>query len=1048
MSRILACLPIALLACGPRGGPGDAGSTGLPAKATLTATPSSVAANGSSTATITFTVLDGNDRPVPDAPVTVGATGSSNTLGDSSGTTNSSGVFATTLASTVAEAKAVTASSGSLSRTATVTFRAEAPSSRTSTVSASPSTVLANGLATTTILVTLRDANDNPVSGASVSLSATGTDNRFEVSSGTTDGLGVFTTMLASTVAESKRVTAVVDRSVVGFASVTFVTTGPDAARSMVMVSPAFVEANGVSSARVSVAVKNGQGNAVAGRAVSVRFSGNAKVVPASMTTDSAGLATFLVRSTSVGTGFIQAMVSGVSLGATPSLTFTAPPTTALQVFVSGLTGSSVVLQQAGQPDLAISALTNIATFSTRFAPGTQYDVSVKTQPVGFFCAVEGGKGLVGVGVVTIIVSCGRTGWLKVAAGANHIMAIKTDGSLWGWGNNASGQVGSGVPPAPQPEPVQIGASLDWASVVAGPSHSLAIKTGGTLWSWGYNGDGQLGNGDLFYRNTPTQVGTASDWSSVEAGDAHNAAIKTDGTLWAWGFNGSGQLGDGSTTTRMTPVQVGTLNSWASVSAGVSHTVAIKTDGTLWAWGDDSFGKLGTGANTTVPLQVGADANWAAVAAGTNSTVAIKTDGTLWGWGITVGGVRMAPTRIGTDSSWVSVAAGSHLIALKGDGTLWGWGQNRNGEVGADTNPNALTQIGTASNWSSFSVGVSRTVAVNTATSLWTWGSNLYGTLLRPFRTPLPVAAASRWEVAGGGRVHSIGVQSDGTLWGWGSSNYGQVGDGTTLRRPRPVRVGTDSNWWSVAPGVDHSLALKTDQTLWGWGSNDDYQLDESVSRPAAPVRIGTTTWVQASAGHSHSAAIKPDGTLWSWGRNVGAAPAQVGQHSTWAMVSAGQVRTAAISSDGSLWVWENGFAPMQVAPGSQWVSVSAINHFLAVKTDGTLWRLNSNNVALTQIGTASDWVAATSGLSHFLGVKTNGSLWSWGSNDEGQLGDGTTVARDEPAQVGNALDWVAVAAGQYHSLAMTSDGRLWTWGNNDEEQLGRTPLSRPGLVP
>ena len=165
-------------------------------------------------------------------------------------------------------------------------------------------------------------------------------------------------------------------------------------------------------------------------------------------------------------------------------------------------------------------------------------------------------------------------------------------------------------------------------------------------------------------------------------------------------------------------------------------------------------------------------------------------------------------------------------------------------------------------------------------------------------------------------------------------------------------------------------------------------------------------------------------------------------------MVSAGQVRTAAISSDGSLWVWENGFAPMQVAPGSQWVSVSAINHFLAVKTDGTLWRLNSNNVALTQIGTASDWVAATSGLSHFLGVKTNGSLWSWGSNDEGQLGDGTTVARDEPAQVGNALDWVAVAAGQYHSLAMTSDGRLWTWGNNDEEQLGRTPLSRPGLVP
>lgn len=901
--------------------------------------------------------------------------------------------------------------------------------------------MLANGLATTTVNVTLRDANENPVSGASVSLSATGTGNRFEASSGTTDDRGVFSTVLASTVAEAKRVTAVVDRSVIGLANVTFVTTGPDAAQSTVVVSPASVEANGVSSATVSVTVKNGQGTQIAGREVSVRFSGNARVTPASVVTDSAGLATFQVRSTSVGSGFVQATAAGVLLQTTPSLTFTAPPTTYLEVFVSGLSGSSVVLGQAGEPDLTISALTPSAAFGLPLALGTAYDVTVKTQPLGFFCAVDGGKGLVGVGSVTIVVSCGRTGWLKVAAGSEHVMAIKTDGSLWGWGNNASGQVGVGS--HQRADLVQIGTSTDWASIFAGRDHTLAIKNDGTLWSWGYNAEGQLGHGDLFSRNVPTQIDAGADWAVIEPGSAHNAAIKTDGTLWAWGFNANGQLGDGSTTQRSTPVQIGTLNTWASVSAGDTHTVAIKTDGTLWAWGSNSLGQLGTGGDSTVPVRVGMEANWAAVTAGANSTVAIKTDGTLWAWGNTVGGIRMSPTRIGSDSNWASVAARLNIIAQKTDGTLWGWGQ-----VGVENDPNALVQIGTSTDWVSVSIGGFRAVAVNSATSLWTWGSNLSGALLRPLQTPLPVASSSRWAMVGGGRNHSVGLQSDGTLWAWGLSNYGQVGDGSTLRRPMPVRVGTDSNWASVVAGAEYSLATKTDQTLWGWGNNDDGQLGENVSRPTAPLRIGTATWLQASAAHTHSAAIKPDGTLWNWGKNIGPAPTQFGQSSTWTMVSAGPLRTAAIRNDGSLWVWQNGLAPTQIGPGSQWATVSATNHVLAIKTDGTLWYVNSENLILTQIGAASDWSVAVAGLRHFLGVKTDGSLWSWGSNENGELGDGTTIDRDEPARVGSATNWVAVAAGHAHSLALTSDGRLWTWGNNDYEQLGRNPVSRPGLVP
>jgi alpha-tubulin suppressor-like RCC1 family protein len=226
-----------------------------------------------------------------------------------------------------------------------------------------------------------------------------------------------------------------------------------------------------------------------------------------------------------------------------------------------------------------------------------------------------------------------------VSGGGYHTVAIKTDGTLWTWGRGNVGQLGNATITNTSTPVTTFAGGTNWKQVSCGYAYTVAIKTDGTLWTWGRGNVGQLGNAQLTNTSTPvTTFAGGTNWKQVSSQNQYTAAIKTDGTLWTWGPGANGRLGNGVTTGSIsTPVTTfaGGTN-WKQVSSGYSHTGAIKTDGTLWTWGGANYGHLGNASTTdrSTPVTTFAGGtNWKQVSCGNFHTAAIKTDGTLWTWG-------------------------------------------------------------------------------------------------------------------------------------------------------------------------------------------------------------------------------------------------------------------------------------------------------------------------------------------------------------------------------------------------------------------------------
>ena len=316
----------------------------------------------------------------------------------------------------------------------------------------------------------------------------------------------------------------------------------------------------------------------------------------------------------------------------------------------------------------------------------------------------------------------GGTNWRCLNAGNGVTAATKTDGTLWLWGSGDSGRLGNNSV-TNQSSPVQtISGGTNWRTASAATATAAAIKTDGTLWLWGSGNFGVLGTNSLIAQSSPVQtISGGTNWRTVSIGESHTVAIKSDGTLWLWGYGGRGNLGNNSGINQSSPVQtISGGTNWQSVSAAAGgSTAAIKTDGTLWMWGFGGSGRLGNDSETSQssPVQtISGGTNWRTVSAGTAFTNAIKTDGTLWSWGVgSLGRLgnnllinQSSPVQtISGGTNWRTVSAcGAHTSAIKTDGTLWMWGQGSSSQLGNNSVTNQSSPVQTISggtNWRSVS---------------------------------------------------------------------------------------------------------------------------------------------------------------------------------------------------------------------------------------------------------------------------------------------------------------------------------------------------------
>lgn len=405
--------------------------------------------------------------------------------------------------------------------------------------------------------------------------------------------------------------------------------------------------------------------------------------------------------------------------------------------------------------------------------------------------------------------------FVQADGGARHAVGLKRDGSVWMWGDNSLGQIGDGRTSVAFPlvTASQILIATDISSVSGGVSHVLALKSDGRLVTWGYGGFGQLGGGNTLQANSMVSLG--SGFSHIATSDHTSFAIKSDGTLWSWGYNGNGILGNGTTDLSSSPGQIGT--GFTQVSAGGEHAAALQADGSLWTWGENRSGELGNG-----------------------STVRANT-----------------PQRIGTGFAQATIkssAFGSATFALDAGGTLWAWGYGFTGAYGeGSTLATPPAQFDTR-RFTTVTVAERRVDATRADGSVWV-PFDITGTSVATQSRPVLIETGfvSQFDSS----IHSsdnftLALKSDGALWGWGDNRRGQLGAGLPSTLASPALLG--SGFKKLTSGNGYALALKTDGSLLGWGDNVVLQLGRT------PIVATQVTFQGQSAGNAINGLITATG--------------------------------------------------------------------------------------------------------------------------------------------------------------------------------------------
>ena len=662
-----------------------------------------------------------------------------------------------------------------------------------------------------------------------------------------------------------------------------------------------------------------------------------------------------------------------------------------------------------------------------------------------------------------------------VSAGLSHSMALTSEGKVLTWGSDNSGQLGIGRQTSfvtPQKVPaMNLGTSVTPVKLAAGTYHNAVVKADGTVWTWGDNLLGQLGDGSITAKSTPTQVPNFKQAVAVSAGFAFTMALKSDGTVWTWGSNSSGALGVGNNTDigniSLTPVQVVGLDGFQaqSISAGYDFALAV-INGYAIAWGANDAGQLGDGSDTPTlsaqfvlssPTTLG-PSNVVAVAAGVYHSMALDSSGGVWAWGNNVDG-RLGDGTFSTRGYAFQIAGlppiaaiaagGQHSLALARDGTVWAWGNNDYFQLGVANSGNRATpaKVPGLNGITRIKTHYNHNMAIDGAGNVWSWGAGTTGQLgdgsSANRAAPVRIGSLAGVLAAEPGFGHTMAVTRDGQLYAWGESLAGQLGLTSDTDRTLPTTLTSLSNIVSVSGGFRHSLAAQSDGTVWAWGYNLLGQLGDGTadSRTRPTKVLGVAGITQVSAGIGHSVGHKSDGTVWVWGNNgqgqfgsgttsLTGGATQVKNLTAVTLIAAGGNFTLALRNDGSVWTWgANKSGELGIDPG---LTPSGYRALAA--------RINSLP-AMT---------AVAAGTAHSLALATDGTVWGWGDQSDGVLGNQRIDAGvAQPSQIAGLTDVVAIAAGTNHSMALRKDGSVYVWGllflEDDAYPIG-TPQEFPGL--
>jgi alpha-tubulin suppressor-like RCC1 family protein len=731
-----------------------------------------------------------------------------------------------------------------------------------------------------------------------------------------------------------------------------------------------------------------------------------------------------------------------------------------------------------------------------------------------------------------------------IATGEYFSVALKQNGTLSSWGRNHSGQLGNNSNDNSS-TPVSVSSITTGTAIAAGWQHALALLADGTVRAWGYNFYGQLGDGTYGFgnnRTTPVEVDGLEDVIAIGAGASFSVALKDDGTVWTWGGNFYGELGDGTNTDRASAAQISGLSDVTKIAVGYYHTLAMTSDGTVFAWGRNADGQLGDGTQTNrnAPVQIsGPTMNWRvptpsiSLASGLyyadqtatitipdpNATIRYTTTGvdpTGSDATVTSGGtISIQQSQTLKVSGWKTGHTTSVVVArayeLKAETPTMSpgagaYGSSQSVSISTITSGATIryTTDGSEPNSSStlysaaITVSDTQTVKARAFKTGWTNSDSGHasysisaGTVATPTITPTGGAQTSPPLVAMSTTTTGATIRYtlDGSTPTAASAVfvYPFLVNATTTVKAKAFKAGyTASAVASTTYDVDAAGAAATPTLVPGGGWYATQQTVTITGASGATLRYTTdgtdptTSSTTITSGNTITVDKSQIVKVRAWASGVTSSAVRRADFVITGTIAAGSAHSLGLLSTGVLKGWGSNLqnqlgaggssssSPVQALTGVAAVSAGAF-HTVAVKSDGSVWswgegnsgRLGNGGTGGVTTPTQISFSGATTvaaGTDHTLVLKSDGTVWAFGRNDSGQLGDGSTTQRTTAVQVTGLTGIVAIAAGIESSYALQSDGAgggiVWAWGANTYGQLGdgsllprSTPVKVVGLT-